>query len=39
MFLIGLSKDLHVQHVGEIIKLENDDSLHIKDLVLNDMII
>jgi hypothetical protein len=38
MFL-KTSKDLHVQHFHETIKLKNDDSLHIKDLVKNDMII
>lgn len=38
MFL-KTSKDLHVQHVDETTKLKYDDSLHIKDLVKNDIII
>jgi hypothetical protein len=38
MFL-KTSKDLHVQHVDETIKLKYDHSLHIKDLVKNDMVI
>ncbi len=39
LMFLKTSKDLHVQHVGENVKLKNDDSLHIKDLVKNDMII